>query len=147
MLKDKIIIIDIRTSEEIYAKRAISYSDNTILIFIPVSHIKFNQKMIRQISQKNKIYILCKKSIRSSMVKKTFFPTDRNIISIDGGINQLEKMNDLMRNLKLVIYQIKIFKKTDNKLSFNKLSFNKLSFNKIYYILIIVFFLYYMYKK
>jgi len=137
MLKNKIIIIDIRTSEEIYAKRAISYSDNTILIFIPVSHIKFNQKMIRQLSQKNKIYILCKKSIRSSMVKKTFFPTDNNIISIDGGINQLEKMNDLMRNLKLVIYQVKILKKTDYKLSSKR----------IYLIFIMIYLLYYFIYK
>ena len=138
MLKNKIIIIDIRTPEEIYEKRAISYSANTILIFIPVSHIKFNQKMIKRLSQKNKIYILCKKSLRSSMVKKTFFPTDHNIISIDGGINKLGKMYDLMRNLKIVIYQIKILKKPDYKLSIT---------NIYYFFIIIILIYYFMYKK
>jgi hypothetical protein len=142
MLKNKKIIIDIRTAEEVYAKRAISYSDNTILIFIPVSHIKFNQKMIKRLSQNNKIYILCKKAKRSSIVKKTFFSTDNNIISIKGGINQLGKMHDLMKNLKIVIYQIKILKKPDYKLSY------KLSITNIYYFLIIIILIYYfIYKK
>jgi excinuclease UvrABC nuclease subunit len=136
MFLKKRIIIDIRSSDEILEKRAISYSDDTILMYIPVQYIKFNQEIIRDLSKVNTIYILCKKARRSSYIKKTFFPNNPNIISIDGGINQLEKMHSLMRNLRIVVYKIRKLKKT---------SYGK--FNQYYIMYIfIIFVLFVMYK-
>ncbi len=67
MILKKKIIIDIRSEEEILDKRLISYSDDTILMFIPVSHIKFNKEMIRDLSKTNTIYIIL------SFSRKTYF--------------------------------------------------------------------------
>ena len=105
MFKNKIIIIDIRTDEEIKLKHLISYSNDTIVMFIPVSHIKFNEKTIRDMSKENFIYIICRKAKRSSLVKNTYFADDKNIKSIDGGINKLEYLNDLQSKLRVVIYK------------------------------------------
>jgi len=137
MITKKRIIIDIRSPEELLEKRLISYSDDTILMFIPVSHIRYNQEMIKQLSLSNTIYILCKKAKRSSMIKKTFFPNDRNIISINGGINELEKMHEIMRGLKVIVYKIRVLN-TKKKLYMSK--------KYIYYILYLIILLIFLFK-
>ena len=133
-LKKK-IIIDIRSEEEILEKRLISYSDDTILMFIPVSHIKFNKEMIRVLSKTNTIYIICKKAKRSTYIKKTFFLNDHNIISINGGINQLEKMHNLMKGLKVIVYKVRFL--GQRKFIFN---INKNNIIGIFIIMVLIYY-------
>jgi len=118
MLNNKKIIIDIRTKEEIEARHLLSNSNDTILMFIPVSHIGFNEKMIRDLSKKNIVYIICKKARRSGIVKNKFFSNDKNIISIDGGINKLE--NDEINKKKLGVNVYHFVSKTKTSIQKQK---------------------------
>jgi hypothetical protein len=136
MLIKKKIIIDIRTSEEILEKRLLSYSDDTILMFIPVSHIGFNKSTIQALSKTNLVYIICKKAKRSTYVKQKYFSNDKNIISIDGGINKLETMHLLMRKLKVIVYKIK---KQHKSIDYKSIRYKTYGY---YLLLIMIIFLY-----
>ena len=136
----KRIIIDIRTPEEILNKRLISYSESTLLLFIPVSHIKFNVESLIKLSKRIPIYIICKKAKRSTMIKNKFFANHPNIISINGGINQLENLSKKLKDLKVLIYRVHILKNSSDTGS--TITESKLIPNNNYYMLLIIIIIY-----
>lgn len=93
-----IYIIDIREEHEVLKERIIINNNinNIILFSIPSRHIKWNKEAIEYLSQENKenkVYIVCRSSRRSNKVKNDYFSDNDNIISIEGGLNNIEKIS------------------------------------------------------
>lgn len=90
-MESKKIIIDIREESELLEKN-LSTEDKNILIFnIPMRHIIFNKDTIKKLSENNKVYVMCKSGNRSQKVKDLYFKKNKNIISLDGGINNIKE--------------------------------------------------------
>ena len=86
------IVIDLRGEHEL--KEKYLESVNADIINIPMRNIQFNKAYIRNLAKDHKVYLVCKSGNRSSKVKSKHFPNITNVISYDGGVNNM-KLDDL----------------------------------------------------
>jgi len=86
------IVIDLREEHELKEKHL--QSVNADIINIPMRSIEFNKNYIRNLAKDHKVYLVCKSGNRSSRVKSKHFPNIANVISYEGGVNNM-KLDDL----------------------------------------------------
>ncbi len=108
-INNNIIVIDIRDEHELNEKYLDTTNLDIKLINIPSRNIKFNKDYIVNLSESNKVYIVCKSGNRSSKIKELYFKNNKNIISLEGGIENINKLDT----------DIEI-KKGDNKYGMNQ---------------------------
>jgi len=89
-----IYIIDLREEQELAQLRIISKDENVNVITIPARYIFANVEFINKISKKNKVYLLCKRGIRSCKIKSQYFPNNPNVQSISEGLGSLDKLKN-----------------------------------------------------
>ena len=83
------IIIDIREESELLDTFLQTSDPQTIILNIPMKNIKFSIEGIKKLSEKEKIYLICQSSNRSNKIKDLYFKDNENIISVNGGIKNL----------------------------------------------------------
>lgn len=71
------IIIDIREEHELKDQKM--KSDEISIINIPMRNIQFNIDYINNLSKKDKVYLVCKSSYRSKLIKNKYFSNNDNI--------------------------------------------------------------------
>ena len=85
-------IIDIRDEHELREKYIESKNQDILILNIPSRNIKFNKEFIVTLSEKNKVYIVCRSGNRSGKVKELYFKDNSNVISVEGGLENLKKI-------------------------------------------------------
>lgn len=88
-------IIDIREESELKAKRLLSKNPDIRVINIPTSIIKEQVSFINELSKKGKVYLGCRRGIRSNKIKNELFPQNENVISIDAIDNAPKLFNNV----------------------------------------------------
>lgn len=78
-----IYIVDIREEKELEEKRLISKNSEIRIINIPESIINTKVDYVNNLSKNGKVYLGCKKGIRSNKIKLELFNDNPNIQSID----------------------------------------------------------------
>jgi rhodanese-related sulfurtransferase len=96
----KEIWIDIRDEHELAESQIMSPNDETLVINIPSRNIFANVEWIKSVEKNGvKVTLICRTANRSQNVKKLYFSTNENIISLDGGISNpditIKKLNSL----------------------------------------------------
>jgi rhodanese-related sulfurtransferase len=87
------VIIDIREEHELKEKYLNTNNSDIVLLNIPSRNIIFNKKFIENLSLKNKIYLVCKSGNRSGKIKELYFKNNKNINSLEGGIENIINLN------------------------------------------------------
>jgi rhodanese-related sulfurtransferase len=83
----KEIWIDIRDEHELAESQIVSPNDETLVINIPSRNVFANVGWIKSMEASGvKVTLICKSANRSQNVKKLYFSTNENIVSLDGGI-------------------------------------------------------------
>ena len=90
----KTFIIDIREEFELKKLQIIPNQKDIIIINIPSRHIQFNTEFINYLSKQNQIFIICRSGSRSNKAKKDFFNNNNNIIALDFGVKDEQKINN-----------------------------------------------------
>lgn len=96
------IIIDIREDFELLEKQIRSDDPNTWVINIPMRSIFSNKKWITDMANMYLVYIVCRSGNRSSTIKSKYFADQPNVISLDGGIKQIESRGLFNKKLRIV---------------------------------------------
>lgn len=86
-----IILIDIREEFELLESHIESKDDNVLILNIPMRAMFANKRVLEKLSETHKIYLVCKSGNRTGKVKEKYFPTNDNIISLDGGVKALNE--------------------------------------------------------
>ena len=81
----KEIIIDLREEFELLELKMVSQDPSVLIINIPSRSIFANKSWISRLSKDHKIYLVCKKGIRATNIKNTYFKNNKNIV-IGGGV-------------------------------------------------------------
>lgn len=81
----KEIIIDLREEFEVLELKMVSQDPSVLIINIPSRSIFANKEWISKLSKDHKIYLVCKKGIRATKVKNTYFQNNDNVI-MGGGV-------------------------------------------------------------
>ena len=76
-------IVDVREEEELKTKRLISKNPNIKVINVPTSIIKSQVDFVNSLSKKGKVYLGCRRGIRTNKIKNELFDSNPNVISID----------------------------------------------------------------
>jgi rhodanese-related sulfurtransferase len=97
----KEIWIDIRDEHELAESQIIAPNDATLVINIPSRNIFSNADWIKSMQERGiKVTLICRSANRSQNVKQLYFPSDENIVSLEGGIkNPIIKMKQLTGEL------------------------------------------------
>ena len=83
----KEIWIDIRDEHELAESQIVSPNDETLVINIPSRNIFANVEWIKSMEASGvKVTLICRSANRSQNVKKLYFSSNENIVSLDGGI-------------------------------------------------------------
>mgnify|MGYP003871045159 FL=1 len=92
-------IIDLREEHELKQIHLKSISQDVRVINIPTRHIKFNLHYIEQLAKTGKVGLMCHSGNRSLKIKRKFFKSNRDIISIKTGITNIQdhKLFDKMK--------------------------------------------------
>jgi hypothetical protein len=103
-----IYIVDVREEKELEEKRLISKNSEIRIINIPESIIKTKVDYVNNLSKNGKVYLGCKKGIRSNKIKLELFNDNPNVQSIDIIDNApiLFKDIELITNKSISIYNI-----------------------------------------
>lgn len=84
----KEIWIDIRDEHELAESQISSPNDETLVINIPSRNIFANVECIKSMEACGvNVTLICKSANRSQNVKKLYFSSNENIVSLDGGIS------------------------------------------------------------
>ena len=84
----KEIWIDIRDEHELAESQIASPNDETLVINIPSRNMFANVEWIKSMEASGiKVTLICKSANRSKNVKKLYFSSNENIVSLDGGIS------------------------------------------------------------
>jgi rhodanese-related sulfurtransferase len=94
----KEIWIDIRDEHELAESQIVSPNDEILVINIPSRNMFANVDWIKSMEANGvKVTLICKSANRSQNVKKLYFSTNENIVSLDGGISNpgitIKKLN------------------------------------------------------
>jgi hypothetical protein len=101
----KYLFIDIRKSDEVYAKH-FGQSQDYSFYNIPMNMIRFNaQTIIKHLDYVDEIYIVCQTSSRSQFIKNKYFNDYKNIkvsqtlqfSNLNYGLNNVSLNNTVMR--------------------------------------------------
>jgi hypothetical protein len=93
-------IIDVREEDELKSKRLISKNPNINIINIPTSIIRSQVNFIKDLSKKGKVYIACRRGIRSTKIKNEYFSQDKNITSIGPVDNASELFTNIILHVE-----------------------------------------------
>jgi hypothetical protein len=88
-------IIDVREESELKTKRLLSKNPNIKIINVPTSIIKEQVTFINDLSKKGKVYLACRRGIRTNKIKNELFPQNNNVISIDAIDNAPKLFNNV----------------------------------------------------
>ncbi len=88
-----IYIIDLREEHELKEIRYISLDPNIAIICSPARTIFANKEIIKEINKNDKVYLMCRSGNRSGKIKELYFKDDNNIISLENGLNDIERFN------------------------------------------------------
>jgi len=97
-----ILIIDIREEFELLGKQMHSFDPSIFVLNIPMRSIFANIDWINELSQSHNMYIICRSGERAVRVKNKYFKDNKNIISLEGGVNKLEVNNIFGDKLKFI---------------------------------------------
>ena len=97
----KTYILDIREEFELKKIHMLPTNNNTSIINIPSRHIQFNIDFLEELSTTNKIYIICRSGSRANNIKNKFFKNNDNIIALNFGVKDANKVKDFGK-IKLV---------------------------------------------
>jgi ATP-dependent Zn protease len=103
-----IYIIDVREEKELEEKRLMSKNPEIRIINIPNSIIKTKVDYVNNLSKNGKVYLGCKKGIRSNKIKLELFNNNPNVQLIDIIDNApiLFKDIELITNKSISVYNI-----------------------------------------
>lgn len=97
MKQIKRILIDIREEFELLEKSILSLDQSLLVMNIPSRAIFANLEWINNISNLNKIYLVCRSGNRTQNIKDKYFANNKNVKSITGGIQKIGG-NPLFKN-------------------------------------------------
>lgn len=86
-------IVDIREEEELKQKRLMSKNPNVKIINVPTSMIKSQVDFIKSLTTNGKVYLGCRRGIRTNRIKNELFKNNDKIISMDA-IDNAPKLFD-----------------------------------------------------
>lgn len=94
----KEIWIDIRDEHELAESQIVPPNDETLVLNIPSRNMFANVEWIKSMEASGvKVILICRSANRSQNVKKLYFSTNENIVSLDGGITnpdiKIKKVN------------------------------------------------------
>lgn len=90
----KTYILDIREEHELKKLHIIPNNSTSSIINIPSRHIQFNIDFLEELSTTNKIYIICRSGSRANNIKNKFFKNNDNIIALNFGVKDADKVRD-----------------------------------------------------
>jgi rhodanese-related sulfurtransferase len=90
MKQASVILIDLREEFELLEKQLKSTNEEVLILNIPTRAIFANKDVINDLSETSEIYVMCRSGCRSGKVKDLYFPKNENVISLKGGINDID---------------------------------------------------------
>jgi len=101
-MNPNIILIDLREEFELLEKHLKSNDENVLILNIPTRAIFANKDVINKLSETSEIYVMCRSGCRSGKVKDLYFPENENVISLEGGINDISENPEWKNKVEVV---------------------------------------------